>query len=114
MWDINSHSALIVGWHALGFIFGFFVLKGFTYSTRYISLDIDKVGGDGDLLPVDSGVGVCFGDWLFVLTLITVGVRGGTLAGRRFPLKAFRTDGSRRDIVNDERVEAVPSEREYS
>jgi hypothetical protein len=114
MWDINGHSAPIIGWHALGLIFRFFILKGFTYSARYISPDIDKVGGDGDFLPVDSGVGVCFGDCSFALTLITVGACGGTLAGWRFPLKAFRTDGNRKDIVNDERVEAVPSEREYS
>jgi hypothetical protein len=47
-----------------------------------------------------------------VLTFVSTGVRGGTLAGRRFLLKAFRTDGNRKDMALDERVEAVPSEKE--
>lgn len=104
-----SRSATVVGRHA-PVNFGFFVLKGFTYSARYTSPDVEKVGDDGSFFPGDSGVGFCFSDCSFTLTLIAAGVRGGTLAGRRIPLKAFRTDGKRKDTGNDERVEAEPSQ----
>jgi len=109
---INSCSVPLGGQHALGLIFGFFVLKGFTYSARYTSPDVERVGEGGNLLPRDSGASLGFWDCSLAPTVGTVDVRGGTFASRGIPMKAFRTDGNRKDRVNVERVEAVPSERE--
>lgn len=51
--EVSSPASVV------GAIFDFLDRKGFTYSARYISPDVGKGGGDGNVLTGCPAVGVC-------------------------------------------------------